>query len=390
MPSRSSLPIYLDHNATTPLTKEVQEALAPYLAMGLSSGARHRYGQKARALVEGARSDLSSMLGGQSKELLWTSGATEGINLVLRSLAKKHAKPGEILTSASEHPATIETLRFLEQTLGWKVRYLKPRADGLHTFASLQEQIGEKTRMIVLMAANNETGVIQPIKELAHFLAKDAPSIDLIVDGVAALTKMPLSFYPGVRAMIFSGHKFHALGGCGFVLMRDLHKLPPFLHGGGQEGGIRSGSLFTLGILSMAAALKKFHDDPKIKEMEELRNLLEETLVKNLRKVKIHGGTTPRVSNVSSIYFEGIESEQLLMLLDQAGLYLSQGSACASGMQKLSPVLESMGCPLEELQGTVRFSLARITTREEIERAAAMVIEAVNSLRQGDRHDHPL
>lgn len=376
--------LYFDNNATSILANEAQKALQSLSLEPLNPSSRHRYGQKARSMLEAARCKVAQNLQAKPKELLWTSGATEGINLAIRTLArvKSKSKEGvhEVLLCPCEHSATLETANYLKDK-GWKTRFLKGADQGRYTIETISEQIRPETQMLVLMAANNETGVLQPIDQLSEFIQKTHPHIDLVVDAVAAYTKTPLVFYPGVKAMIFSGHKFHALQGAGFVLMRGLDEIPPFLFGGGQEHGVRCGTVNLPGVLSLEAAVELFEKDPKSAEMQLLRDLFEEKIQTSIPGVFLNTRKEERVSNTSNLYFEGIDGEALLVALERRGLYASMGSACSSGMHQSSHVLRAMGYSLERIQGSIRFSLSRYTTKQEVEQATAILSEEVKNQR---------
>ena len=373
-------PLYFDNNATTLPASEVTSALKHVMHSPLNPSARHRYGQTARALMESARIDIAKHFSCHAKELIWTSGATEGLNLTLRCLAATHKTPGEIVTSAMEHTATLQTLTFLENQ-GWRIRFLPSTSDGLHDLDQVKKAITPDTKMIVLMACNNETGVIQPVEQVANLLSQEFPHIDFIVDAVAAFTKMPLSFYKGVRAMVFSGHKFHALGGSGFALMRNIAELTPFLFGGGQEYGVRCGTVNMAGVLSLHAATSLFISSSRISEMTALRNRFEELVHKRIPDVLVNGALEHRCANTSNLYFPDVDAESLLIALERFGIYASQGSACASGLHQSSHVLRSMGFDLERLQGSIRFSFSRYTTSDEITQAVEILAREVKQHR---------
>lgn len=374
--------LYFDNNATTVLAPEAFDLLQKASLEPMNPSARHLLGQRARSRLETARCKIADLLKARPAELLWTSGATEGINLCLQtitdSLASSNKEKGEILICPCEHAATLETAKHLEKN-GWKLRFLKGANHGSYDVNTIVEQITQETKVLALMAANNETGAIQPIDQLAKIIASDYPDIHLIVDAVAAFTKLELTFTPGIRAMIFSGHKFHALQGSGFVLMRSIDQVEPFLFGGGQEHGVRCGTVNFPGVLSLEAAVEIYEKEPKIKWMQHLRLLFEKKIFESIPGVHINGplDESQRLCNTSNLYFEQIDAEALLIALERRGLYASQGSACSSGLHASSHVLSAMGYTLERAQGSIRFSLSRYSQEEEIIKAVEILVQEV-------------
>lgn len=362
MPQR----IYLDNNASTLLDPRVNEFIVhtlPKLTGNPSS--IHSYGRSVRGLVTKARDSIAKFLGVSPNELVFTSGGTESVHLVLNGIG---GRSGHVITSAAEHACVIAACKQL-QASGFDVTFLSPGPWGAVTPDTVRASIRPDTRLIALMAVNNETGVKTDIPAIAK-IAKEH-QIPFFVDAIAQLGKEEIQIPPGVSAVAFSGHKIHALQGIGLTFLRKGFKLPSI---GKQEFGRRPGTENVLGILSMAKAIELLQEEPNsIEKMQQLRIHFENTLMKNLPGLSING-EGPRTSNVSNLSFPGIDGESFLMNLDHAGIAASHGSACSSGALEPSRVLLSMGLPIERVRSSIRFSLSRQTTAEEIDFACEAII----------------
>ncbi|MCI5052187.1 MAG: cysteine desulfurase [Simkaniaceae bacterium] len=343
--------IYLDNNATTALAPEVREAIDLCWAEPLNPSSTHYYGQKAKKMLMAARESIATSLGVKPRELIFTSGATEAMQLALPK--------GQILTTNLEHAATWENLQ--------ETKLIDCGLYGSPTAAAIQQAIDENTAAIVISAVNSETGAKANLEEIAA-ISGDIP---LIVDGVQLLGKEPFHIPPGVDAMTFSAHKLHGPKGVGALFSRK--KLKPKYRGGFQERGMRPGTENLAGIVGFAKALEI---SSRPHQMAELRDLFESLLPENAQ-INCSG---PRICNTTNVYFEGIDGETLNILLDKEGVSASQGSACSSGSLEPSRVLLGMGYSRQRAKSSLRFSLSRYTTREEIERASKILNELTLSL----------
>lgn len=363
--------IYLDNNATTFVDPRVVEVVAYHLkhTQGNPSSI-HSYGQEAKAILNTARRKIADYLAIKSGEIIFTSGGTESMNLLIKGILNDSSK-GHIITSGAEHSCVYSTCQTL-QNQGWAVDFLNPGLVGCISPDAIEAAIRPETRLITLMAVNNETGVKTNIAAIGEIAAKNR--IPFIVDGVALLGKEPFSIPSGVTAMGFSGHKFHAPKGCGFAFVRSGVKLNPQLIGGEQESGRRGGTENLLGIIGMAEAIQLLTLElvAASAKMEKLRDRLEQGIIAKIPSVKVNGSGA-RVVNTTNLTFPGVEGETLLARLDMAGVAASHGSACSSGALEPSRTLLNMGIPRREAESALRFSLSRMTTEEEIDAAIAII-----------------
>lgn len=367
--------IYLDNNATTFLDPVVAKAIQSVLAGEYGNpSSLHQYGQAARGLLVQALKQTAVFFGVKEEEIIFTSGATEALN----TLVKAAPSGTHIITSSLEHSAVLEPLK----RSGCPVTYLDPfPLMGAITPEQVQEAITANTSMIFLMAANNETGVRTDIEGIAR-LALEA-NIPLIVDGVSILGKETWKMPEGVTAVCLSGHKIHAPAGVGCLIVRKQFKIKPLIIGGGQQKGLRGGTENLTGIVGFSAAIAcmrgKMSED--VSRMRTLRDRFEEGILSALSDVVIHGYDQPRLCNTSNIAFLGVEGETLLMLLDLAGVAASHGAACSTGALEPSRVLLNMGIAISVARSSIRFSLSRFTTEAEIDKAIERVADAVCRLR---------
>jgi cysteine desulfurase len=379
--------IYLDNNATTALDPRVLQAMLMDLETNLQAGTAslplnpssvHAFGRDARNHLTKARRSMATALGVRSSEILFTSGGTEALNMVMRGLFTPHFQ-GHIITSNVEHAAVYRTVEAL-QAYGCRATFLETGSWGAASVDAVREALQPDTRLIVLMAVNNETGVktdIEAIAALAH-----ERNIPFVVDGISLLGKEPFRVPEGVSAMCFSGHKFHAPKGVGFAVIRQHLKLAPLFTGGGQEYERRAGTENLAGILGLAEAVELLQEalPAATARMASLRDRLEQGLLSRLPDVSVNG-EGPRVCNTTSLAFHGVEGESLLMNLDMCGIAVSHGSACSSGSLEPSRVLLNMGLARQQAASSLRFSLSRFTTQEEIDRCIEAVVSIVQQLR---------
>lgn len=363
--------IYLDNNATTPLDPAVRQILihdqTHYFGNPSST---HSFGREAKSRLTQARDTIAKHLGVRSNEIIFTSGATEGLNAILRGLAQH--KPGHIISSDVEHSCVYSTLKDLQKNN--QVTFLKAGLHGAITSDAVRNAIQSDTRFVVLMAVNNETGVKTDINAIAEICS--VHQIPFIVDGVALLGKESFTLHPGISAMCFSGHKFHAPKGVGFSFIRSQLKFPSIQTGGEQEMLRRGGTENLSGIIALAEAVKCIRPEAT-ERMRELRDLFEAEVMKQLPFVTVNG-LGSRVVNTSNLAFGEVDGESLLMKFDMMGLAVSHGSACSSGALEPSRVLLNMGIPLKLARSSIRFSLSRFTTEDEVRRAVKIVVNAIS------------
>ncbi len=375
-----NLPIYLDYNATTPVDPAVVEAMLPYFTerFGNPSSALHPYGWMSEEAVEQARERVAAVLGATPEEIIFTGGATEALNLALKGAAAMYGTRGRhIVTSAIEHSAVRETCRALEQ-VGFEITYVAPEPSGRVAVEAVEAALRPDTILVALMWANNETGVLQPVEEVGDIVR--TRGILMLTDAVQAVGKVPVSV-EHVDLLACSAHKFYGPKGVGALYVRRQNpsvRLYPLIHGGGHERGLRSGTLNVPGIIGMGKAAEIAMEGMKeeARRLEVLRHRLE-TALKALG-VRVQGEGVPRLPQTSSLTFPGIPADRLV--LETRTLAYSAGSACTSGKGKPSRVLMAMGLPEKEVQSTIRVSLGRMTTEEELEQAVEVFTEAIRRL----------
>jgi cysteine desulfurase len=368
--------IYLDNNSSTPLDPRLITFLTENLcSLQGNPSSSHFYGKSLRRLLSIAREQIAGFLKVRPNEIIFTSNGTESVNMIIRGLT---GPIGHILTSSVEHSCTFSSVKVMEQA-GWAATYLSPGFWGAITPSAVLEALQPNTKLIALMAVNNETGVKTDIEAIAQIAA--AKKIPFLVDAVALLGKEAFYIPEGVSAMAFSGHKIHALQGTGFAFIRSNFKLAPLLVGGEQEFGRRAGTENVLGILALGKSINLLASELEESSLKMLylRNLFENMLISHLSNVLING-EGPRICNVSNLAFSGLDGESLLIALDQAGISASHGSACASGSLEPSRVLLNMGFEMKRVLASIRFSLSRFTTEEEIHTASGLIIDIVRRI----------
>ncbi|MBX9923731.1 MAG: cysteine desulfurase [Rhabdochlamydiaceae bacterium] len=372
--------IYLDNNATTALDEQVLKVIeADLRAPPSNPSSIHFLGREAKDKLQMARQSLASFFHVKPQEILFTSGGTESMNSLLKGLIDPRKRP-HILTSNIEHSCVEKTLKDLEKQ-GCSVTFLPAGLKGSVSLEQLQEAITPETKYLVFGAANSETGVTHDIKAFASFALSH--NIPLIVDAIAHFGKEPFPLYPGIGAAGFSAHKFHGPKGAGFMFLRSPLRahFTPLLLGGGQESGLRSGTENLTAILGLAEAVRQVekHLPTASIHMQKLRDHFEKIIQEQLPFVQING-TNQRICNVSNLCFPGYDAETLCIQLDLHGIAASQGSACSSGSVEPSRVLTSMGLSQTLAKASLRFSLSRLTTQEEIETAASILVALVKKL----------
>lgn len=372
--------IYLDNNATTFLDPRVKEAVVHHLeATQGNPSSIHSYGQEARAILIKARKQIADYLAVSPNEIIFTSSGTEALNMILRGVFGIHSQ-GHLITASTEHASVYATAKAIVNE-ECSVTFLDPGLWGAVTPEAVQKAIKPTTRLIALMAVNNETGVKTDIEVIAALAQEN--KIPFLVDGVGLLGKESFEIPPGVSAMCFSGHKLHAPKGIGFAFVRNTLKLDPLIIGGEQEFGKRGGTENLPGIVGLATAVSILQTElpAASKKMQDLRDRLEHKLLARLEGVAVNG-LGPRVANTVNLSFECIEGETLLAMLDMEGVAVSHGSACASGALEPSRVLLNMGISRAKASTSIRISLSRFTTEDEIEEAVEIISSAVTKLRK--------
>jgi cysteine desulfurase len=361
--------VYLDNNATTPVDPSVVEAMASfYLENYGNASSVHSYGQKARAAVEEAREAVADLIGASSREIVFTSGGTEADNLALKGIAARYGSPGnKIITVKTEHPAILKTSELLERQ-GFRVTYLDVDHNGITSIEAVEDEIDENTLLISMMYANNETGTIQPLADIASLARENG--IFFHTDAVQGIGKTAVDVRElNVDLLSLSAHKFHGPKGVGALFVRDGVDLEPVMLGGSHERKRRGGTENVPGIVGLGKACRRA--DECRESFQTLAGKLRDRLEKGLREripdIVVNGADALRLPHVSNISFKGVQGESLLIGLDIEGIAVSTGAACSSGSVSPSHVLTAMGLPKESINGAIRFSLGRMSVEEDIE-----------------------
>jgi cysteine desulfurase len=375
--------VYFDHNATTPVHPEVAGAVRPYLddLFGNPSSI-HWAGRDVRKSIEDAREEIAAFYGCRPLEIIFTSSGTEGDNLALKGVAYLEGNAGKhIVTCQVEHPAIMNTCRFLESQ-GFRVTYVPVNRQGIVEPDAVRGAIEPDTILVSIMAANNETGCLMPIAEIGA-IAREAGAL-MHTDAVQATGKVPLPWEKiPVDLLTFSGHKINGIKGAGGLIVRKGVEISPVLHGGHQERGRRGGTENVVGIVAMGQAfsLLRRNMDADVAEVRRLRDALERALFDRIPDLVLNGHPTLRMPNTVNISFRYVEGEALLLNLDMLGIACSSGSACTSGSLEASPILLAMGADPTDSQGALRFSLGYGNTDEDVAYAVDAIEQVVNKLR---------
>jgi cysteine desulfurase len=382
--------IYLDNNATTPIDKRVLDAMMPYLTNEFANASStHQFGVHAYEAVKAARMQVADLIGAEAHEIVFTSGSTEAINIAIKGVAENYQTRGRhIITVATEHSAVLDTCKYLESK-GCEVTYLPVKTDGLIDVEEFRAKLRSDTILVSIMFANNETGVLQPIKEIAE-LTHNIGAL-FMTDATQAIGKIPVDVDDlGIDLLCMSGHKLYAPKGVGALYVRQRSnrvKLPALVHGGGHEKGLRSGTLNVPGIVSLGAAcsLAKKEMTKNNETISALRDHLESQLLK-IDNTRINGNTKARLANTTNILFRGADSDALIMGLsnpesDLPLIAVSNGSACTSASIEPSHVLTAMGLDETEAFNSIRFSLGKFNTKKEVN----IVIDALKAVVVGLR-----
>lgn len=377
------LPIYLDYNGTTPHAPEVIEAMLPFLETDFGNpSSSHWFGAKPKQAVETARQQVADLIHCRPDEIFFTSGGTESNNHAIKGMARALMDSGRhIITSAFEHPAVIEVCRYLVHQ-GFETTFVSVDDMGMVDPADVEQAIGSETVLITIMHANNEVGTVQPIGEIAK-MAK-ARGIVLHTDAAQSLGKIPVNVDDlGVDLLSVAGHKLYAPKGIGALYVRKGVIPEKFCHGAGQESGWRAGTENVLEIVGFGKACEIAHRNltQNAAHMQAMRDRLHRAIAGRLDAVRLNGHPDHRLPNTLSLAFKGVDAGPLLEAIGSR-VAASPGAACHSDTVSISHVLEAMRVPLAWAKGTVRFSVGRMTTAEEIDQAADIITAAVNHLRR--------
>ena len=380
------LPIYLDHNATTPMDPRVLEAMIPYFTenFGNAASRNHSFGWHAEEAVDYAREQIAQLIGADPKEIIFTSGATEGNNLGIKGVYEMYASKGNhIITCTTEHKAVLDTCKHLEK-LGAEVTYLEVQPDGLIDLKALEAAMRPTTILVAIMYANNEIGVIQPVKEIAAIAKKHGALY--FSDAVQAVGKIPVNVIAdGIDIMSFTAHKMYGPKGVGALYVRRKNprvKVTAQIDGGGHERGMRSGTLNVPGIVGFgkAAEIARLDMASDTERISKLRDKLENAL-KVIDETYVNGNPAHRLPHVSNISFKYVEGEGLMMGFNK-DIALSSGSACTSASLEPSYVLKALGLGDDLAHSSLRFGLGRYTTEEQIDFTINAVTDTVLKLRE--------
>ncbi|MEG1879181.1 MAG: cysteine desulfurase NifS [Pseudoflavonifractor sp.] len=376
--------VYADHAATTALSDTALQAMLPYLTQKYGNpSSLYAFGQEAKADLDRARAKIAACIGALPQEIYFTSGGTESDNWALRGVAELKAKTGKhIITSAIEHHAILHTLDYLQQHEGYSITYLPVDGEGFVSPAAVQAALRPDTVLISIMAANNEIGTIEPIAEIGAIAR--AAGVLFHSDAVQAVGHIPVDVNAwNVDLLSLSGHKFHGPRGMGVLYMRKPLRLPPLIHGGGQENGRRSGTENVAGAAGLAAALEEAvsmlsTEGPRL---AALRDRLMDGILAVVPKSRSTGSRAERLPGTASLIFECVEGESILLRLDEQGICASSGSACSSVSLDPSHVLLAIGLPHEIAHGSVRLTLGRETTEADVDYMLNIVPQVVARLR---------
>lgn len=376
--------IYLDHNATTPVDERVLEAMLPYFSerFGNAASRTHTFGWTADEAVKRARRQVADLINCLDQEIIFTSGSTEGINLAIKGVFENYQTKGNhIVTAVTEHKAVLDTCKSLEER-GAEVTYLPVNKEGLIDLQQLKESITDKTVLVCIMYANNETGVIQPIRKIAE-IVHEKGSI-MMCDATQAIGKVPVDVQgEGIDLLCISAHKLYGPKGVGALYIRRRGprvSLLAQMHGGGHERGVRSGTLNVPGIVGLGKAceLARHETVDDARRMAALRDKLEKKLLE-LGGVTVNGSTEHRLPNTANLSFSGISSDALITKIKN--IAVATGSACTSALVEPSHVLKAMGVPDDLAYASIRFSIGKYTTEEDIDLAVEAVSKGVKELR---------
>ena len=373
--------VYLDNSATTPVLPEVFEAMRPYFAERFGNASSiHHHGQETRAAVEGARESVAALVGCRAADIVFTSGGTESDNLAIFGTVRAG---DHVITSTIEHHAVLNTCKHLEMN-GCEITYVAVDENGRVDPDDVRRALRANTKLISIILANNETGVLQPIAEIGRIA--DEADVYFHTDAVQAAGKVPIDVsLLGCDLLTISGHKIHGPQGIGALYVRKGTKIEPLLHGGRHERSRRAGTENVPGIVGLGKAAELARcglNEGEVTRFTTLRDRLEEGILNHVESAHVNGAAASRVPNIANIRFDGIEGESLVIALDLKGLAVSTGAACSSGSIEPSHVLLAMGLKTTEARGSVRLSLGKQNTKEDVDFALSLIPETVARLRE--------
>ena len=373
--------IYLDNNATTPVLPEVFEAMRPYFNEQFGNASSiHHHGQQTRAAVEDARESVAALLGCQASEIVFTSGGTEADNLAIAGLV---SAGDHVITSSIEHHAVLHACKHLEE-VGCEVTVLPVDGRSLVDPADVRRALRPNTKLISVMMANNETGVLQPVEEIGKIAAE--AGVYFHTDAVQSAAKVPIDVNQiGCAALSISGHKIHAPQGVGALYVKKGTRLQPLFYGGRHERQRRAGTENVAGIVGLGKAAQLAIEAPDRgddRKMSALRDRLQQGILAQVEEAGVNGDGAHRVPNTTNIHFDHIDGEALVIALDLKGVAVSTGAACSSGAIEPSHVLAAMGLRADQARASIRFSLGKQTVADDIDFAVALVPETVARLRE--------
>jgi len=375
--------IYFDNNATTKVAEEVVEQMTPYFCeLYGNPSSMHSFGGQVEHEIRRAREQVAALLGCHPTEIIFTSGGTESDNTAIKGILAAAPDKRKVITTRVEHPAVLATCRGLENH-GYTVVEVSVDGKGRLDIAELAEQIDDDTALVTIMYANNETGVIFPIEKIAR-IVKNA-GVVFHTDAVQAIGKIPINLSENqIDLLSLSGHKLHAPKGIGALYVRKGTRISPFMSGGHQEAARRAGTENVPGIIGFGKAceLAAKNLEEENNRVKYLRDKLENSILKTCPDSRVNGDRKNRLPNTTNISFEYIEGEAILLMLDRYGICASSGSACTSGSLEPSHVLRAMGVPFTAAHGSIRFSLNRYNTEDEIDFVVQKMPQIVNQLRQ--------
>jgi cysteine desulfurase len=381
--------IYLDYNATSPVHPEIMQHIPQWIEAWGNPSSIHAHGRDAKKWIREARASFAQLIGCHPTEVIFTAGGSEANNTVIKGLLDSEISEqrNEMITTGIEHPSVLRAMEYAE-SLGFRVHRVPVNRAGQFDFEFYKKVLSEKTLLVSVMTANNETGILLPLQKITE-LAKQVGAL-VHTDAVQTLGRIPFSVKDlAVDFATFSGHKFYGLKGCGVLFQRRGNKIENFILGGGQERGRRAGTENTLAIASLGFMANKIQTTVMYDQLRRLRDTLEELIESSISGVTFTAREAKRLPNTSSLVIEGVHGESLLMSLDVKGFSVSTGAACSSGSPEPSHVLLAMGLKHSEAQSSLRLSVGWMTTDEEIRlfvNALVQTVKHLRSLNAGELH----
>ena len=363
--------IYLDNNATTKIDEKVLEEMLPFLKEEYANASSmYDFAKKSADAIKKARVQIRDFIGAENeKDVYFTSCGSESANMAIKGVLDCNKEKKHIITTKVEHPCVLNTYKYFEKN-GYEVDYIGVNSQGELDFEELKSKLRKDTALVSVMWANNETGVINPVEEIGEYIKSKSPDTRFFVDAVQAAGKIPMNVKDTkIDLLGISGHKFHAPKGVGVLYAKSNVRFTPLIIGGHQERGLRAGTEnvpYIVGV-GKAAELAQSALDYELKEVKRLRDKLEQGILKNVFNARLNTSISNRVPNTTNIGFEYVEGELILLHLSDIGVCASSGSACTSGSLEPSHVLRAMGIPFTALHGSIRFSLSRFNTEDEVD-----------------------